>query len=588
MSIWVDVNSIERDKLQKIINSCLITKELDYFEQKKKLKAEQVLMLDYDPSGKYYMIPYNLAKSFGYEPNNTCWREVIIKTTINGEEKYLPEFVSSFRDYQLEVIHQIKYYLETKNTVIIGYPPGYGKSILGIYFSFLSKLLTIVIVSKLTVMSGWITSFQKSMPKARLWIVGENNPLEYDVIICMNGRLNMIPQNIKNQVGTLIIDEVHTITTPTQVNTFLLFQPKYIIFETATLEQSKFYKMATLCSGEHGVFKTSSAPYFVFTVETHIQGDEKRTKDNTLVSSHTQKSLINDEIRKKIIQMIIYNHIKYRKFILLQKVTDCIEETVDNIKNCGISADFLFGTKKEYNQSRVLVGTFSKLSVGFDEENACKTYYTNPEKSNTIIFANSVASKYVFEQSRCRCRVSDKGVAACTATVEDLKNKFNGIKSDKLKEDDEFLWVIFLLDENKNVQSNFRNLLPWIKETNGLVINVDARSLFMKNLPIKYNPLYNDGIYYRVVTQNEYEILILDGFYCGNEDEKKHKLVTLYTQTYMSSLKNETGINYIILQIHECLLLTHNDQIYENNGLVYSKHPIFLKNIIGVNYFIKK
>jgi hypothetical protein len=137
MSIWVEINSIEKDKLKKIIDSCLITKELDYFEQNKKLKAEQVLMLDHDPSGKYYMIPYNLAKNFGYEPNNTSWRQVIFRHIINDEEKYLPEFISSFRDYQLEVIPQIKYYLETKNTVIIGYPPGYGKSILGIYFSFL-------------------------------------------------------------------------------------------------------------------------------------------------------------------------------------------------------------------------------------------------------------------------------------------------------------------------------------------------------------------------------------------------------------------------------------------------------------------
>lgn len=619
MSIWVHKHDMTEENVRAIYNDCTIIEIQSPYKKLKGYQPIKVLMFDTDPYFKsYYMIPYFTAKKYGYLPNNEKnWRQVIFPYTLaDGSIKYLPEFTATFRDYQIEILPEITGYLQKYNTVIIGLPPGWGKTIIAAYLFWMSGLLGIVIMDRIVVKQSWITTFQKTMPHLRLWVVGDNNPAEYDIIICMNERLHLVPPTIKQQVGTLIIDEVHTITTPTQVNTFLLFQPKYIIFESATLEQSGLYKMATVCSGEHGAFKTSTAPYYIFAVKTGIEGD-REYKNGNFIPSSVQKSLVNNEVRKRMIQMILYNHIEYRKFIIMQRVTDSIDEMIVNIQNCGITADSLYGTKKDYNQSRVLIGTFSKISTGFDEENACKTYYTNPEKSNTALFANSVASKYVFEQSRCRCRCSDKGTEAlkkcgqCNGCLNNTKclnppppvnllqrliEEQNGtISLEQLqilnKQRDEngevYLWVIMLIDDNSNVKNNFRNLIPWFKETNGTVVHVDARRQFTATGPIKYIPYHMPGIYYRIMSEVEYKSLYDEGFYAGNDDEKSKKILSIFnvdTAMYVRYNYYSEFKNCYIITIQKCFLMTlQNGEIYNNNGIFYCKHPIFMKNIVAVN-----
>jgi hypothetical protein len=563
MSIWINRGDMTPEVCTAIYNDCVIIEKQDGYSKAKGYKPKRVLMFERDETKQFYIVPYFTAKKYGFNTNNPYWRQIIFPYSMpDGTTKYLPEFSAKFRDYQLEILPEILELLQQHNSVIIGLPPGWGKTIIATYLLWVLALLPIVIVKQDKVKDGWITTFKKAMPHARVWVVGENNPAEYDIILCMNERLHYVPDRVKQQVGTLIIDEVHTLTSETQVMTFLGFQPKYIIFESATLEQSTLYEMATVCSGKHGIFRVSKIPHYVFAVRTGIEGEEVR-KNGTLVSSSVQKSLINNEIRKRIIQTIIYNHIEFRKFIVMQRVTDCIEETVENIRNLGITADSLYGTKKQYNQSQVLCGTFGKISTGFDEENACHDFYTNPEKSNTVLFINSIASKYVYEQSRGR------GMR-CTQ---------NGTEAENI-----IPWVICLIDENDNVKKNFRKLLPWIAETNGTVVYVDYRHLFIQPTTIKYQPYYSPGMYYRIFTNEEYTSLYEDGFYAGNAEERQKNIVTLYKLEVVMQIKNTyyASCKCYILTIHKCNLWQNGNTIIENNGMVYTKHPIFQKNIANV------
>lgn len=563
MSIWINRNDMSAEICTAIYNECVII-EIQTGYKPKGYTPKRVLMFERDITKQFFIVPFFIAKKYGFKPNNPCWRQVIFPYQMpDGTTKYLPEFCAKFRDYQIEILPEIIDYLKKHNSVIIGLPPGWGKTIIATYLLWMLGLLTIVIIKQDPVKNSWITTFKKAIPHARIWVVGENQPAEYDIILCMNERLHYIPDTVKRQVGTLIIDEVHTITSETQVMTFLGFQPKNIIFESATLEQSPLYKMATVCSGEHGVFKISTVPHYVFAVRTEIEGEEER-KNGILVPSSVQKSLINNEIRKRIIQTIIYNHIEFRKFIIMQRVVNCIDETVQNINNLGITADSLYGSKKQYNQSQVLCGTYGKISTGFDEENACHDFYTNPEKSNTAFLINSIASKYVYEQSRGR-------IMRCTQ---------NGLETENV-----IPWVIFLIDDNSNIKRNFNNLLPWIKETNGTVVYVDYKHQFIQQTTIKYQPYYSQGIYYRIFTNDEYTSLYNDGFYAGNEEEKKKNIVTLYKLEIVMQIKNTHYSEYkcYIATIHKCNLWQNGNTIIENNGMVYTKHPIFLKNIVNVS-----
>ena len=143
-----------------------------------------------------------------------------------------------------------------------------------------------------------------------------------------------------------------------------------------------------------------------------------------------------------ICKIIINN--PHRKFIALQRVTAGIESLVEKLRSLGIESDSLYGNKKSYKNSRVLVGTIPKMGTGFDEENACDDFYLNPEKSNTLIFINSVKKESLFEQVRGRVMRSDNP------------------------------HVIWLMDDNTSILRHFNGLKNWISKTNGNIVYVPS------------------------------------------------------------------------------------------------------------------
>lgn len=560
MSIWVHRDKIDKETATAIYKECTIIEELSQFDKMNGKLPDRVLMFNKDETGQYFKIPYRIARNYGFVQDNPNWRQIVfpVKQT-DGTVKLLPEFTGSFRDYQVEVMPEIIECLQKHNTVIIGLPPGWGKTIIAAYLIQKIGLLPIIIIKQSKVYQGWQKTFAKVLPGARVWCVGNNNPAEYDIILCMNERLKIIPTSVKKQVGVLIIDETHTIATKSQISTFLDFQPKYTIFETATLKASSFWRMAATVSGEDGVFRISKIPYNFYVINTGIEG-EGISKNGKLIPSSVQKSLIENKQRKRIIQNIIFNHVGYRKFICLQTVTAEIDENIKYLNNLGITCDTLWGSKNSYNQSQVLFGTYGKISTGFDEENACDDYWTLPVKSDTGIFVNSVLSPYLLIQSMGRC----------------------------MRTMDEVPAFVFLLDNNKNIK-NHLNSNKWLIElTNGKIINADYRTPFIPVNPqkgIKFSFFVNQGIYFKIMKNHEYSEFYESGIFAGNDEEKKSGLIMLQTSESLMYYKQiicpVTPCFYLTLQYINLYMV--DGIVINNNGLVYAKHPLFFKHMISVN-----
>lgn len=562
MSIWINRNSIDRKTAESIYKDCVINEEINDYDIKLGKVPLKLLMFKKDPTGQFFIVPYRVATKYGYKQNNTNWKQIInVVEDSDGNKKFVPEFTGTFRDYQTEIIPEIIECLQKNNTVIIGLPPGWGKTIIAAYLIWMIGLMAVCITKQLKVNQGWVKTFQKVLPGMIVWNVGESaRPEKFDIILCMNERTHLIPEYIKNQVGVLIVDEVHTVSTFTQMDTFLGFRPKYVIFESATFKAGSMWRMAAAVAGEDGVFRISKVPYNFYVVKTGVEGEKEFTKKGGLIPSSIQKSLIENKRRKQIVQALIYNHITYRKFICLQRVTADIDENITRFNNLGITCDTLWGSKKEYSQSLVLFGTYGKISTGFDEENACDDYWTLPVKSDTMIFINSVLSPHILIQSMGRC----------------------------MRTLDEVPAFIFLLDDNSNVK-NHLNSNKWLIElTNGRIINADYKTGFIPMNPKfghKFSHTYTPGFYFKVLLNEEYERLTNDGFYGGNADEIKAGYVILQTNAVVMEYKKLISPNApcFLLTLQYCnLYMLDEKTVREMQGFIFLKNSIFFKNIVSV------
>lgn len=562
MSIWIDRNNIDRQTGEAIYKDCVVVEELNDYDKSIGKQPQRLLMFKKDTTQQFFIVPYRIARKYGYHQTNTFWKQIVNTILMpDGTTKIVPEFIGTFRDYQIEIIPEIIECLQKHNTVIIGLPPGWGKTIIAAYLIWMIGLMPIVIVKQSKVYNGWQKTFKKVLPGARVWLVGdEPMPDKFDIILCMNERIHYIHERIRKQLGVLIIDETHTISTMTQVDTFLGFQPKYVIFESATFKASSMWRMAATVSAEDGVFRISKVPYNFYVIRTGVEGEADYNKNGKLKPASVQKSLIENKVRKLIVQDLIYNHINYRKFICLQTVTTEIDENIAILNNLGITCDTLWGSKNTYSQSQVLFGTYGKISTGFDEENACDNYWILPVKSDTMIFINSVLSPWLLIQAMGRV----------------------------MRTLDEVPCFFFLLDENTNIKNHLRSNRWLIEMTNGKIINADYKTAFVPMNPkygYKFATCYTNGMFFKLLKNHEYGSFLERGFYPGNEEEIAAGYLLIQTNNNVMQYKK------IICPTTPCFLLTlqycnlytlQNGILYDNNGMLFCRHAIFFKNIVSI------
>jgi hypothetical protein len=317
-------------------------------------------------------------------------------------------------------------------------------TIMGTMLSYLTEYVTLVLCHRETIMKQWNKTFSKCFPgyESWVWMVGVNKaPPEGSgvpaFIICMDERISQIPKHILSAVGTLIIDEAHLFCTPTRVKCLLSCNPRYVIAETATLPRDdKMHSMIQSIVGVHGVFMKSETPYDFLVVNTSVKVPLEKTRFGTNYGAMC-KSLSLHEFRNSIVLDIVITN-SHKKYIILVKLSNHVKILHEMFKAYGISTGTLFGKKSVYNDSTVLIGTMSKMGVGFDEENACEDF--GGKKSDVVILMNSVTMWQAFEQFRGRVMRADNST------------------------------VVWLNDDNSTTKRHLSNIKDWVIKTKGNII----------------------------------------------------------------------------------------------------------------------
>lgn len=361
---------------------------------------------------------------------------------INAQRTYTPSvftFTGTLRDYQAEDISGFVSHLEEYSTTTLCCSPGYGKTIVSAYLAAKYSLLTVVIFKATTLIKQWRNTFER-FTTAKVWAVGEEGiPALFNVIICLDKRVEKIPVDIRNRVGMFIIDEAHTMCTQSQVEKLLGFHPRYIIAATATLKRDDgMHEMIYAMCGDHCVVRDIKKEFHVYKIETNVTGVRiDRTDGKRGVQWHPlAKSLAFNNERNQLIVAMALKNPSYKIIILTgyRAHTTLLHRTFIEL---GESVDFLCGPKKSYHDSRILIGTISKIGTGFDEASFCDDY--NGIKINLGILAHSIAKTQLLEQTVGRVFRAD------------------------------FPNIMHLVDDDKTIANHWKTARRWYKSKGGIL-----------------------------------------------------------------------------------------------------------------------
>lgn len=418
MAIHIPLSQIEED-IKAIIPTDLTVTQID--ETYEKMKKRGKIMPGYTPDPIESKII-----CFNVDDDQNLWVPYHYARTkfkkIPHPDTYVPlpesiELKVELRADQLEDTRKCFDLLVSKGSATVGLPPGRGKTYIGCFLTHCLRLKGMTIVPRKTLCSQWETTFNTGMPDATVWIVDESGriperfggpeitdssdlSLMPDMIICLDPRISKVPKQWLAKIGTLIIDEAHMLPTRGRIDNLLSIQPCYVLMETATMERGDgLHKICQLIGGSHGVFETSQLPYRFNIVDLpFIEAPERsgfRGIDYNFVCNGLSQM---EEYNRAILNIVRHN--PDNKFIVLTKRVEHGNSLKDRFIKADISCDTLMGTKKKYTNSRVLIGTFSKIGTGFDEATASDEF--KGPTSDSLIICHSVSKIPNFEQYRGR------------------------------------------------------------------------------------------------------------------------------------------------------------------------------------------
>ncbi len=434
MSVIFDLKELDDTTARKICKHLTFIPETPKFLKIGKFnpEASDPIRMFYTTEGKT-RLPYRFACAFFQKIFN------IDKNFPKIFEDKKGKFSGTLLDRQKEPFKEALDYLKKFNTVTIALYPGFGKTFMGSMLSWYLNLYTCILVHRENVGKQWVKTFQNyfSLKEEEIWYVDDKIKKDAKILICMDGRTDKIPQELKDKIGCLIIDEAHCFCAPSKVKPLLSFSPKYTIAETATPKKDNgMHKVIQSICGTHYIQKVSTKPYHFFIIQTNLEYELEGSKN---IFGDLVNKQCSSEKRNEIILEILKNNTNYKTIIAGSRKEHC-KYLHDTLEKEGLESSELYGTIKNYKTKNILIGTGSKMGVGFDEANFCDDYDGRP--SDLLLMLTTYASWAPFEQVRGR-----------------------GMRTDTPN-------VVVFNDKHPITKKHMTQIRKWVRETNGKIIEL--------------------------------------------------------------------------------------------------------------------
>lgn len=280
----------------------------------------------------------------------------------------ISDFNGNLRDLQSKVADLVdKHILEGKCSFLLKLCTNFGKTVLSLYIiSKYSKSKALIIVPRVEIIKQWNKSIKKFVKNKNIDVIG--------------------PLTLKNKIlkryeyDIIIIDEAHMLCDMIFNNLLYKFTPEILIGLTATpkkqlcgesFEMYKYFFHTMLSYSDitpfliHPVF-LNFKPTIEY-INIFINHTRKRVKNYSLML----KSLSENIERVNFIVNIIRSYINKHKLnsLILTKRKYSATRIFDILKedfNCTLNID-LDKSHTKNSEVEVLIGTYSKIGVGFDD-----------------------------------------------------------------------------------------------------------------------------------------------------------------------------------------------------------------------------
>lgn len=278
------------------------------------------------------------------------------------------KFTAKLFENQKEIVKQMLEELNISGTVFLAAYTGFGKTVVGTYIMYKTKVLTVILSHRGIITSQWITSIHKfTSAKAEIF----NSKSVFDdtvnVYIINPDIVTRLKEFPFEKVGLLIVDEAHVFCSPKRSQSLNYFTPKYALGLSATPDERSDGTSILLT---HYFGKKITIPFFQYHevykyntnfVPEYTLNDQGKTDWNSVLVSQAEDKDRNTQIMK------ICQFFEDRIILILCKRKRQANYLVEELKKLGEDCDIYIASQKMVNYNcRILVSTFSKGGVGFD------------------------------------------------------------------------------------------------------------------------------------------------------------------------------------------------------------------------------
>nr|QBK84611.1 MAG: A18-like helicase [Pithovirus LCDPAC01] len=369
MSVRIPLIALKLDEKKKIVS------ELHFIDETPKYGSSFSYSINerkvYYREGKYVYLPY------WYVSNLTKVKSLNSKKAFCKIEKY--SFLYTLRPHQKEIVEIALRHFKEHGTTTLNLFCSFGKTVVAYYLSclFASKLslsTMIVVPPNGLFLTMWLNSAKEAVDAKYIHVFKSGSdppPKNTQIYIAMKGSLTSIPTSILQRIGHLVLDEAHLLCSQIAFNQILRISPRYITILTATWERTDgFHKGMEAICGPHKIKKISTKPFYVFKINTPFIPTNYKMTSRGKMWCDVQKKY--DEMPDRVdgvIKLIMSN--LSRKILVLTRHADHVERLEKILESKKVKVVSMYGKKKSYKDANVIVGTMSKLGVGFDEKNVC-------------------------------------------------------------------------------------------------------------------------------------------------------------------------------------------------------------------------